>query len=141
MTQLTVQSFLAFGFVTWAFFWAGLAAASIPIIIHILNRRRFKSVTWAAMDFLLRAMKKNRRGLRFEQWVLLATRCLVVFLLGMALARPLACENRSLAGIGGRTGLNVFVVDNSYSMAYDAGHGSDARTHLDQAKKIAKGLM
>ena len=132
---------LSFAFVTWAFFWAGLAAVAIPVIIHILNRRRFKTVTWAAMDFLLRAMKKNRRRLRFEQWVLLATRCLVVFLLGVALARPLACENRSLAGIGGRTGLNVFVIDNSYSMAYDANRPGDARTHLDQAKKIAKALM
>src|SRR4051812_4052435 len=132
---------LAVGFVTWSFFWAGLAAVSIPIIIHILNRRRFKTVTWAAMDFLLRAMKKNRRRLRFEQWVLLATRCLVVFLLGMALARPLACENRSLAGLGGRTGLNVFVIDNSYSMAYESSRPGDARTHLEQAKKIAKGLM
>ena len=132
---------LAIGFVTWSFFWAGLAAVSIPVIIHILNRRRFRTVTWAAMDFLLRAMKKNRRRLRFEQWVLLATRCLVVLLLGMALARPLACENQSLAGIGGRTGLNIFVIDNSYSMAYERGLGGDARTHLDQAKKIAKALL
>ena len=131
---------LAVGFVTWAFFWAGLAAVSIPVIIHILNRRRYKTVTWAAMDFLLRALKKNRRRLRFEQWVLLATRCLVVFLLGVALARPLACENQSVAGIGGRTGLNVFVIDNSYSMAYEANR-PDARTHLDQAKKIAKALI
>src|SRR5918992_709111 len=131
---------LAVGFVTWAFFWAGLAAVSIPVIIHILNRRRYKTVTWAAMDFLLRALKKNRRRLRFEQWVLLATRCLVVFLLGVALARPLACENQSAAGIGGRTGLNVFVIDNSYSMAYEANR-PDAKTHLDQAKKIAKALI
>ena len=139
---MTQSSFyLAVGFVTWPFFWAGLAAVSIPIVIHILNRRRFKTVTWAAMDFLLRAMKKNRRRLRFEQWVLLATRCLVVFLLGMALARPLACENRSLAGIGGRTGLNVFVIDNSYSMAYESNRPGDARAHLDQARKIAKALM
>ena len=77
-----VPPILAVGFVTWPFFWAGLAAVSIPIIIHILNRRRYKTVTWAAMEFLLRAMKKNRRRLRFEQWVLLATRCLLVFLLG-----------------------------------------------------------
>ena len=136
-----VSQVLAVGFVTWAFFWAGLGAVSIPVIIHILNRRRFKTVTWAAMDFLLRAMKKNRRRLRFEQWVLLATRCLVVFLLGMALARPLGCENQSVAGIGGKTGLNVFVIDNSYSMAYDANRAGDARTHLDQAKRIAKALM
>ena len=78
------QSILAVGFVTWGFALAGAVAMSIPIIIHILNRRRFKTVTWAAMEFLLRAMKKNRRRLRFEQWLLLATRCLVVLLLGMA---------------------------------------------------------
>ena len=132
---------LALGFVTWAFFWAGLAAVSIPIIIHILNRRRFKTVTWAAMDFLLRAMKKNRRRLRFEQWVLLATRCLLVFLLGVALARPLGCENQSVAGIGGRTGLNVFVIDNSYSMAYETNRPGGAKTHLEQAKKVAKALI
>src|SRR5688572_3793990 len=138
---LNFQHLVAIGFVTWAFFWAGLAAVSIPIIIHILNRRRFKTVTWAAMDFLLRAMKKNRRRLRFEQWVLLATRCLLVFLLGVALARPLGCESQSVAGIGGRTGLNVFVIDNSYSMAYDASRPSGARTHLEQAKKVAKALI
>jgi hypothetical protein len=136
-----VSHLLAFGFVTWAFFWAGLVAVSIPIIIHILNRRRFKTVTWAAMDFLLRAMKKNRRRLRFEQWVLLATRCLLLLLLGMALARPLSCESQSVAGIGGRTGLNVIVIDNSYSMAYEANRANGSKTHLDQAKKVAKALI
>src|SRR3712207_9552056 len=90
---------------------------AIPIVIHILNRRRFKTVTWAAMEFLLRAMRKNRRRLRFEQWVLLATRCLVVLLLGMALARPLGCENPTMAVMGGRSGVSVFVIDNSYSTA------------------------
>jgi hypothetical protein len=141
MSTTAVPPNLAFGFVTWAFFWAGLAAISIPVIIHILNRRRFKTVTWAAMDFLLRAMKKNRRRLRFEQWVLLATRCLLVFLLGMALARPLSCESQSVAGIGGRTGLNVIVIDNSYSMAYESNRANGSKTHLDQAKKVAKALI
>jgi hypothetical protein len=80
---------LAAAFLTPAFFWAGLALASIPIIIHILNRRRFKVVPWAAMEYLLAAMRKNRRRLKFEQWLLLAVRCLVLALLGFALARPL----------------------------------------------------
>jgi hypothetical protein len=93
------------------------------------------------MDFLLRAMKKNRRRLRFEQWVLLATRCLLLFLLGMALARPLSCESQSVAGIGGRTGLNVIVIDNSYSMAYESNRANGSKTHLDQAKKVAKALI
>lgn len=131
---------LAFGFVSWPM--AGVAAGliSIPIIIHILNRRRFKVVTWAAMEFLMRAMRKNRRRLEFEQWVLLATRCLVVFLLGLALARPMGCEKSAIARVAGRTGLNVIVLDNSYSMAYQADRPG-AKTHLDQAKKIVDGLI
>ena len=118
----------------------GLLLAGIPIIIHILNRRRFKTVTWAAMEFLLRAMRKNRRRLRFEQWLLLATRCLVLLLLGMALARPMGCENGAMAALGRHTALNVFVIDNSYSMAYEANRPG-AKTHLDQAKHIAKALL
>jgi hypothetical protein len=136
----TSNPMLSFGFVSWPM--AGVAATliSIPIIIHILNRRRFKTVTWAAMEFLMRAMRKNRRRLEFEQWLLLATRCALVFLLGLALARPLGCEQSSLARVAGRTGLDVIVIDNSYSMAYQADRPG-AKTHLDQAKRIAQGLI
>ncbi len=133
-------SILAVGFVTWGFFAAGALAMAIPIIIHILNRRRFKTVTWAAMEFLLRAMRKNRRRLRFEQWILLATRCAVVFLLGMALARPLGCDNPTMAIMGGRSGISVFVIDNSYSMAYEVNRPG-GKTHLANAKRIAKELV
>src|SRR5436305_13256523 len=131
---------LAFGFLTWGFLWAGAALVSIPILIHLLNRRRFKTVTWAAMEFLLRAMRKNRRRLRFEQLLLLATRCLMLCLLGLALARPLGCESGALAHFGRRTALNVFIIDNSYSVAYET-RLPDARTHLDQAKNLVKKLL
>ena len=85
-------SILAFGFGNWAMAGAAAALIALPIIIHLLNRRRFKTVTWAAMDFLMRAMRKNRRRLEFEQWILLAMRCLLVFLLRLVLARPMGCE-------------------------------------------------
>src|SRR5437773_9827024 len=98
---------LAAPFVTPWFFAAGFALASIPVIIHILNRRRYRTVQWAAMEFLLRAMKKNRRRLRFEHWLLLAIRCCVLGLLGLALARPMACDQRRLAGLTQRSGLHV----------------------------------
>ena len=39
----------------------GAIAIASPILIHLLNKRRFKIVDWAAMDFLLEADKKNRR--------------------------------------------------------------------------------
>ena len=80
---------LAVSFVTPGFFIAGALLAALPIIIHILNRRRYKIVNWAAMEYLLAAMKKNRRRLKFEQWLLLAARCALLAILGIALARPL----------------------------------------------------
>jgi hypothetical protein len=119
---------------------AGVLLAAVPIIIHILNRRRFKTVSWAAMEFLLRAMRKNRRRLRFERWLLLATRCALLLLLGLALARPLACQNGALAGLGRRTALDVIVIDNSYSMGYEV-NKDGAKTHLDRAKAIARALL
>src|SRR6059058_3606115 len=97
MNQLC--SFLAISFVTPGFFIAGALLAALPIIIHILNRRRYKIVPWAAMEYLLAAMKKNRRRLKFEQWLLLATRCLVLGLLGLALARPLGCADNRMAAL------------------------------------------
>ena len=56
---------------------AGLAAASIPIVIHLLNRRKFREMPWAAMQFLMAAIRKNQRRVRIEQWLLLAIRTLV----------------------------------------------------------------
>ena len=133
---IAVMILLAFSFLAPAFAGAGLLLAGIPIIIHLLNRRRYRTVDWAAMDFLLRAMRKNRQRVRFEQWLLLAARCLLLILLGLALARPLLRDSSALGALGGRTGLHVFVIDNSYSMSYLAGR-SGGKTHLDQAKVVA----
>ena len=130
--------YLAIWAISPLFFWAGGLLVGVPIIIHLLNRRRYKVVQWAAMEYLLQALKKNRRRLKFEQMLLLATRCAILLLLGLALARPLGCASSSVASLaGGRTGLHVFVIDNSYSMAYEADR-PNAQTHLDQAKILAK---
>src|SRR5438128_9444287 len=61
-------------------------AASIPIIIHLLNRNRYRVVTWAAMRFLLTAQRKNTRRMRLEQWLLLAIRTVMVLLMVVAMA-------------------------------------------------------
>jgi hypothetical protein len=128
-------------FLTPGFLIAGGLLMAIPIAIHLLNRRRYKVVEWAAMRYLLEAMKKNRRRLRFESLLLLLARCAVFLLLGLALARPLGCNDSALASLAGRQiGLHVLVIDDSYSMAYEAGR-ADTRTHLDQAKKVAKQVI
>ncbi len=60
-------------------------AAAIPVIIHLLNRKRYVVVNWAAMRFLLAAQKKNVRRLKLEHWLLLAIRTLLVLLLILAM--------------------------------------------------------
>jgi len=129
---------LAVGFITPAFAIAGVLLVAIPIAIHLLNRRRFKTIDWAAMQFLLAAMRKNRRRVQFEQWILLATRCALIALAGLALARPLGCDGSKLASLvgAGSAAVHVIVIDNSYPMAYEAGR-ADAPTQLDQARKLA----
>ena len=53
-----------------AAFTALAAAVAVPIIIHLINRRRFRVVTWAAMRFLLAAQRRNTRKMRLEQMIL-----------------------------------------------------------------------
>ncbi len=67
---------------------AGIIAAAGPILIHLLNRRRFRVVDWAAMDFLREALQRNRKILQMRDLILLVLRVLCVLLVGFALARP-----------------------------------------------------
>src|SRR5579871_4464299 len=66
---------------------AAAALISVPIIIHLINRMRFKRLRWAAMEFLLKSQKRNRRRLIIEQLLLLALRCLLVALATVLVAR------------------------------------------------------
>jgi hypothetical protein len=74
-------------FLTPAYMVAGAALISAPIIIHLINRMRYKRIRWAAMEFLLKSQKRNRRRLIIEQLILLALRCLLVALAGFLVAR------------------------------------------------------
>src|SRR5205807_696211 len=65
----------------------GGALISSPIIIHLINRMRYRRVRWAAMEFLLKSQKRNRRRLIIEQLILLALRILLILLAGLLLAR------------------------------------------------------
>lgn len=138
---MTDVMLLPLAFINPGFAIAGGALVSIPVIIHILNRRRYRIQPWAAMKFLLEAMRRNRRRVQFEQWVLLATRCLAMVLLGLALARPIGCADSTIAALAAqRAGLHVIVIDTSYSMQYEA-ERPNAKTHLDQAKRVARALI
>lgn len=66
----------------------GALGISIPIIIHLLNRRSTRVVDWGAMNFLLDSLAIRNRRIQLEEALLMATRCLLVGLLALALARP-----------------------------------------------------
>lgn len=67
----------------------GLLAVAIPILIHILMRRRRQPVLWGAMRFIAEAYRRQRRRMNLEQLLLLAARCGVVLLLALAVGKPL----------------------------------------------------
>ena len=93
-----------------------LSLGAIPIIIYLINRQRYRRVPWAAMEFLLRAMKKHRRRLRLENLLLLLIRTAAVLLFVLAMARP-SLDSGSLPVLTGDSGRSeLFLVDRSYSM-------------------------
>lgn len=123
-------------FVTPGLALAGAAAVAAPIIIHLLARRRFRRIRWAALEFLLQAERRNRRRLRMEEWILLALRCLAVALVGMFIARPFLAQGGSAWG-GLRRAERVLLVDDSLSMAYE----SKGASSFSRAKAAVRRLI
>src|ERR1700761_5777836 len=90
------------------FLAAGAALISVPIIIHLINRMRFKRIRWAAMEFLLKAQKRNRRKLIIEQLILLLLRCGMVLLGALIVARFLGFN---LTAAAPQTRHHVIILD------------------------------
>lgn len=120
----------------WMLAW-GLAAA-LPILIHLWSRRKFREESWAAMEFLLAAMRKNARRIQLEQWLLLAVRTAILVLLALALADPQLSllSGWTGGGVGGQTHV-VLVLDGSYSMDYR----KDEKSRFDAARELTKQLV
>ncbi len=121
---MAMQLTLAFlPFVTPWLFAAGAAATSVPIVIHLLNRRKFRIHRWAAMEFLLAAMRRNARRLKFQRWLLLLLRCLALLLLAAAIAQ-FTFNSSLLAHVLGASGRSTVVVwDDAYPMGFQPRQG------------------
>ena len=101
--------------------WGTLLGA-IPLIIHLLNRRRFRRVEWAPMHYLKLTIQRNRRRIQLEQLLLLLLRIALPVLLFFYLARPVLNPTglEQWLGTGGRSS-QVVLIDDSLSMGYAAG--------------------
>ncbi len=115
----------------------GLIAASIPVLIHLLNLRKLKRIEFSTLSFLKELQKNKIRKIKLKQWLLLALRMLIILFLVTAFARP------TLKGvaIGGTTSAAkttaVFILDNTPSMSVVDAKGS----YFNQAKAAANQLL
>lgn len=114
-----------------ALLWGGLAVAS-PIIIHLLSKRKFKIIDWAAMDFLLDAEKRNRKRVRLEHLILLLLRCLAILLIAAMIARPFF-KAEGIGSLVTQTASyeRIIILDDSPSMALQ----SEGKITFDETRK------
>ena len=92
-----------------------LSASLIPLIIHLLNKRKFKEVQFSTIHFLKEMVRKEMRRLRLRQWLLLLIRTLIIILLVLAFARP-TLSQRDNPLVGRAATEVVIILDNSMSL-------------------------
>ena len=92
------------------------------MIIHLLNRRRFRIVDWAATSFLLKASRESRGKKKLKHILILICRTLAIFALIFAVARPLL--GGFLGSGSGSVNTVILVLDRSASMETKAESGA-----------------
>jgi Aerotolerance regulator N-terminal len=119
---------------------AGLALASVPLIIHLLNRQRHRPMRWAAMRFVLAAYRKTRRRVQLENLILLLLRMAAVALLALAIARPFTGSRSPLAGLTESRRDVVLVIDGSASTGYRESVETGFEREVARAREVVRGL-
>ncbi len=100
--------------------WAllGLAAAALPILLHLFARRQPPTVVFPATRYLAETARARHHRLTLQHWLLLVVRTLLITALVLAAAGPTWPGGGAAAH--GPAALTV-VVDNSLSSAATAG--------------------
>ncbi len=116
-----------------------LALGLIPILIYLINRQRYRRRPWAAMEFLLKAMKRHQRRLRLENLLLLLLRTLAVLLFVMAMARPTVTSD-ALPVLGDVVRQAAVIIDASGSTAARTTSRTTMEAERDQARQFLLSL-
>ena len=118
---------LAFG--NPALLW-GLAAALVPLAIHLFFRRRPREVPFPALELILRAKRENERRVKLRRVLLFSSRTLLLAAAALALSRP-RLEHATAATVAPRgPAATALVLDASASMRYRLG----GQPLIDRAK-------
>jgi len=123
----------------WMIVVGGLAA-TVPVIVHLLFRRRRESIDWGAMRFLIEAYQKMKRRLQIERWLLLIVRCLLLMMLGLALARPILSGTDIWAPTAGGRTVYILIDNGAISSVEDDIGQTALEKHKETARNVIKSL-
>jgi hypothetical protein len=82
-------------------FFAGLAALAIPVLIHLINRERKEVIEFPSLMFLQKIPYKSVRRQKLRHLLLLALRCLAIFIVVAAFSRPFFERRNARTIVGG----------------------------------------
>lgn len=115
-------------------FFLGLAALAAPVLVHLVRRTRARRVQFPSLMFVRRVPQNTIRRKRLHNLLLLALRCLALFLFVAAFTRPYLSAGDTAER---RARASVILLDTSLSMRLGAG----AKSHFDRAKAQARALL
>ncbi len=118
----------------------GAALAAVPLLIHLLNRQRFKPLPWAAMRFVEAAWRKTRRRARLENLLLLLLRMAAIALLALAISRPFVGARSALSGMTESRRDLALILDASYSTGWRDGVRSVFEREIERARGLLSAL-
>ena len=115
---------------------AGLPLVALPLIIHLINQRRFQTIQWGAMMFLLAAHRMSRGYSRIRQWLIMLFRMLAIAGLVIAASRPLASGWLGLAA-GSRADTTIILLDRSPSMQQRGAGTGDSKLETGRKQLVS----
>ena len=114
----------------------GLAAAAIPILLHLLNLRKLKTVEFSTLRFLKELQKTSIRKLKTQQIILLILRTFIVIFSVLAFSRPTVKSTLPSIGTHAKSSI-IIVLDNSLSMDITDEDGN----RFSKAKKLTSEIL
>jgi hypothetical protein len=116
------------------FLWA-TAAAAVPVIIHLVNRRKPRTVVFPSLRLLREVIEPRRKAAKVREWLVLLLRVLAILLIAFAFSRP-AITGGTGWGPGRASVSAVILVDCSASMQAAGPAGPGYATAKRRASEV-----
>lgn len=93
-----------------------LAAALIPLLIHLFNKQRSKKILFSSLRFLKNLEKQRLRKVKLYQILLILIRTLIIIFIIVAFSRPTLTGNWSSGGTTAARTTMVIILDDGLNM-------------------------